>query len=173
MFQQRNWLTDKLIAKNALHDTAVELPSLGSLLCVTREHGGSGFALSLPHSASSSSTAQVSKATQPFSFFFFSSRVTTAIHHTKNTLKETASTRHQCALIATSPALIWLFPPAPPSTDAPWENSTDNTVHAPKPCKSVRRKSVLIGVRLEKERERGRREWELEARGKIKIHLVW
>ncbi len=69
-------------------------------------------------------TLQVSKATQPF----FSLRVTTTdICQTKNTLKETASARLHCTLIATSPILISLSPPAPPSATMSWENSKDNS----------------------------------------------
>lgn len=51
-----------------------------------------------------------------------------------------------------------VFPPAPPPDDISWEKSKDNIVHAPKPCKSVRRKSLLIGVRLAKERRMGENE---------------
>lgn len=81
---------------------------------------------------------------------FFSWRVTTAICHTKNTLKETVFTKQQYTLIPTSSVLIFLFPPTPPSAAMSWENSMDNTVHAPESCKSVSRKSLLIQVRLAK-----------------------
>lgn len=91
------------------------------------------------------------KSLMPLSLFF-SRGVTTAICHTKNTLKETVSAKHQYTLISTSPILISLFSPAPPSATLSWENSKDNTVHAPKSYKSVSRKSLLIRVRLAKAR---------------------
>lgn len=54
--------------------------------------------------------------------------MTTATHHTKNTLKETVFTRPQQLLIATSPFLFLVFSPAPPSAAAmSWENSKDNS----------------------------------------------
>lgn len=134
--KQCNWLTVNLIVFECTWDTGRVTKHWQSDVC----HLGEWFVLCAfltQHCARTLSKPL--KPPSPFSWW-----VTTAISRTKNTLKETAPTRHLYGLITAPTTLILLFTPAPPSAAMSREKFEDYPVHAPKSSKSVSTKSLLI-----------------------------